>query len=187
MPGLNRTLLPGVSWAEVIKTSHCLDRCDQKRPYLIITCHFWGRCDHSAAGPTYSGVFDGRRDGTLFLRSDGGNGVGPVAGRLNSSSYGPGPWGQARNVVEQVPSCRLRRHRSLLGAYPTSPFPPIRSGISAPPHLRLPVVSPVLAVFGNLAPLKDEVALERSLRLIGSSIWRFIGNSCVSFEDDFVY
>ena len=52
--------------------------------------------------------------GALFLRSDDGKGASPVAGRLNSSSYGPGPEGQARNVVEQVPSCRLRRHRSLL-------------------------------------------------------------------------
>ena len=30
----------------VIKTSHFLDRCDQNRPFLIITCKFWGRYDH---------------------------------------------------------------------------------------------------------------------------------------------
>ena len=58
-------------------------------------------------------------------------------------------FGQARNVVEQVPSCRLRRHRSLLR--------PSRIPVSAhslrnqrPAPFRPSVSSQVLTMFGDL-------------------------------------
>ncbi len=148
--GLNGTLLPGVSRAEVIITSHYLDRCDQKRPFLIVTCHFWGRFDHRRDAQNRAempvcrtqpsaicsqtvifGLFcrlncrclqPGRHFRALLMAEGAGrcsSAQTAETGSARSLDVSTPPhtapaFGQARNVVEQVPSCRLRRHRSIL-------------------------------------------------------------------------
>ena len=68
----------------------------------------------SAAGPSFWAVFDGRGAGrcSSAQRTE----TGPARSLdVSTPPHTVPAFGQARNVVEQVPSCRLRRHRSLHG------------------------------------------------------------------------
>ena len=53
--------------------------------------------------------------GALILRSAGGNGAPARSLDVATPPFTAPAFGLARNVVEQAPSCRLRRHRSLPG------------------------------------------------------------------------